>query len=91
MFIYRVEPGSSTVAVRPPRLQFAEGQIKKGVAYEWEFPDPGGRVTKTGPQAEHTFTKPGSYTIKLRVKDTTWGTSSTTTRVVQVPAPAGDK
>lgn len=50
--------------------------------YAWDFGD-GTPMTKTpGPRASHSFTSPGSYTVKVIVDDGRGGSDSATTRVV---------
>jgi len=48
-------------------------------SYEWDFGDPGTTTdTSTGPVASYKYTKPGKYTVTLKVKDAGALTSQTT-------------
>ncbi len=59
-------------------------------AYAWQFGDPasGAANTATTPQAGHTFTAPGTYTVSLSVTDA-GGLTATQSQQVVVPAPPG--
>ena len=52
------------------------------VSYDWNFGD---RTTGTGKTTTHTYTKAGTYTVTLTVKDAA-GNSATDTTTVVVPA-----
>jgi hypothetical protein len=53
--------------------------------YSFDFDD-GGKVESTGagPTAHHTYTHPGTYTIRVDVKDPRWGTSAAVKQKVEV-------
>jgi NADH-quinone oxidoreductase subunit L len=53
--------------------------------YSFDFDDDGKpEVTSTLPEARHDYPQPGHYTIRVRVSDPRWGTSSDITRKVEV-------
>jgi gliding motility-associated-like protein len=51
--------------------------------YSWDFGD-GSTSTQVGGTLSHTYTSPGTKTITLNVYNTTYGCSSTITRIVNV-------
>lgn len=59
-------------------------------AYAWNFGDPasGPANGASAPQAVHTFTAPGTYTVSLTVTDAN-GLATTASQQVVVPAPPG--
>ncbi len=54
-------------------------------SYRWDFGDGG---TGTGPEPEHTYDKPGTYTVTLTARDTL-GFESGFSRTISLPADVG--
>lgn len=65
---------------------FQASSILTGATYVWDFGDPAAGATNAaqGPQAQHRFLLPGTYTVRLTAT-TTAGTVSTTHTVVVEP------
>jgi NADH-quinone oxidoreductase subunit L len=58
--------------------------------YSFDFNDDGrAEVTGTQPSAHHDYGRPGTYTLRVEIKDPRWGTHTSLEQQVQVPAPAG--
>ncbi len=57
----------------------------EALEYSFDFDD-GGKpeASGAGPTAHHTYTRPGSYTIRVDVKDTHWQTSTSVKQKVTV-------
>jgi len=57
----------------------------EALEYSYDFDD-GGKpeLSGAGPTAHHTYARPGSYTIRVDVKDTHWKTSSSVKQKVTV-------
>ena len=57
----------------------------EALEYSYDFDD-GGKPEASGaaPTAHHTYARPGSYTIRVDVKDTHWRTSSSVKQKVTV-------
>jgi hypothetical protein len=52
--------------------------------YSYDFDDGGKPEAPGGPTAHHNYARPGSYTIRVDVKDTHWNTSSSVKQKVTV-------
>jgi NADH-quinone oxidoreductase subunit L len=60
---------------------------ERPLEYSFDFNDDGRpEVTGTEPSAHHDYGRPGTYTIRVEVKDPRWGTHASLKRQVQVPA-----
>ena len=57
----------------------------ESLEYSYDFDD-GGKpeAAATAPTAHHNYARPGSYTIRVDVKDTHWNTSSSVKQKVTV-------
>ncbi|HXU60071.1 MAG TPA: NADH-quinone oxidoreductase subunit L [Polyangia bacterium] len=59
---------------------------ERALEYSFDFNDDGRpEVTGTEPSAHHDYGKPGTYTIRVDVRDPRWGTHSSVKREVHVP------
>ncbi len=87
-FSAAVAPGSDTATFTTTSTP--GGDQAPIVAYAWNFGDPasGPADGATAPQASHTFTAPGTYTVSLTVADAS-GLTATQSQQVVVPAPPG--
>lgn len=85
-FSSAVAPGTDTATFTSTSTSGGDQSPIVGVL--WQFGDPasGGANTATTPQATHTFTAPGTYTVSLTVTDGN-GLIATQTQPVVVPAP----
>jgi NADH-quinone oxidoreductase subunit L len=52
--------------------------------YSYDFDDGAKAEGSIGPTARHTYTHPGTYTIRVDVKDPRWGTSAAVKQKVEV-------
>jgi hypothetical protein len=54
--------------------------------YEFDFDDDG-KPEVTGPssQAHHTYARPGSYKLRITVRNPAWGTKRTEVTPIEVP------
>jgi NADH-quinone oxidoreductase subunit L len=52
--------------------------------YSFDFDDGAKPTPPGGPTAHHTYARPGSYTIRVDVKDPRWGTTSAVKQKVEV-------
>ncbi|MFF8513308.1 PKD domain-containing protein [Streptomyces sp. NPDC015492] len=59
---------------------YGSGSTGTGLSYSWDFKD--GTPAGTGTQVSHTWSTPGTYDVKLTVKDIQNRTSTTTRRIV---------
>ena len=76
-------PAGHTVNVNANSSQFFNGDFI-GAKFEWDFGDPGTKYNKLiGWNAAHTYDKPGTYTVKLKVTDI-GGKSTTVTSTVLI-------
>jgi NADH-quinone oxidoreductase subunit L len=54
--------------------------------YEFDFDDDGKpEIVGTASQARHTYARPGSYKLRITVKNPAWGTSRTEVARIEVP------
>lgn len=53
--------------------------------YSWDFGDGSPIVNRTTNTVPHTYAQPGTYTIKVRVRDAEWPTCATTTATITAP------
>jgi NADH-quinone oxidoreductase subunit L len=54
--------------------------------YEFDFDDDGKpEVTGTASQAHHTYARPGTYKLRITVKNPAWGTKSSEVTRIEVP------
>jgi PKD repeat protein len=83
-------PVDATVGV-PVRLDASGSESPTEIEdYAWDFDGAGGYGADGGssPTMSHTFSSPGTYTVQLRVKDST-GATATTSRTITVGAALG--
>ncbi len=83
-------PGTLGVTVHGTAVDVDARRGGKGserpLEYSFDFNDDGRpEVTGTEPSAHHDYGKPGTYTIRVDVRDPRWGTHSSVKRDVQVP------
>ncbi len=57
---------------------------ERPLEYSFDFDDGAKPTPPGGPTAHHTYAKPGSYTIRVDVKDPRWGTTSAVKQKVEV-------
>lgn len=78
---FSVECVALTCSVDGTGSEDPDGDV---VSYAWEFGD---GTTATGPTAEHTYTTPGSYDVRLTVRDDDGATATTTRTAEAAEAP----
>jgi hypothetical protein len=85
-FSTAVSPGGDTATFTSTSSPGGDQAAIAG--YAWNFGDPGSGPANgaTAPQASHTFTRPGAYTVALTVTDVN-GLAKTASAQVVVPAP----
>src|SRR5205085_2460023 len=79
--------GPYVSAVNEPIIIDASGSSDPdgdALTYAWTFGD---GKSETGPTVTHTYTRPGTYVIRLLATDNKGGASAKTTAAVVTPAP----
>ncbi len=78
----KVTVNGLTVDVDAHRGSIAANRV---LDYSFDFDDDGKpEVTGVASGAHHVYPQPGTYTVRVKVKDPSWGTSSTLTQKVEV-------